>query len=210
MVRPENSERATSFASVKRAKRGDRKSYGAEKTFHPTSDRTELDNMIKRPLALLSSDSTLLTPAGLTVLDRKGDGPSGEFGAGRPHRARQHDQADCQVARERCRPLRILRTDHHPFEMDPDVAAGRVGASDPLEIVCLFARAPLALLSSDFQRVTRAHTPGRNIWIHSYQDMVKYGLELLHKEIPSSWSNGGRASGPSGRDSALPEPFRHA
>lgn len=41
-----------------------------------------------------------------------------------------------------------------------------------------------SLLTADnFRRVTRAYTPGNNIWISSYQDMVRYGLMLLHKEI---------------------------
>ncbi|KWU43713.1 DNA/RNA polymerase, partial [Rhodotorula sp. JG-1b] len=91
--------------SVKRAKRGDRKSYGAEKTFHPTSDRTELDNMIKRIAKSLAKDVARSEFSGRTIT--------------------------------------------------------------------------LSIKHDNFQRVTRAHTPGRNIWIHSYQDMVKYGLELL-------------------------------
>ena len=53
--------------SVKRAKRGDRKSYGAEKTFHPTSDRTELDNMIKRIAKSLAKDVARSEFSGRTI-----------------------------------------------------------------------------------------------------------------------------------------------
>ncbi|GAA5992880.1 hypothetical protein JCM10908_001386 [Rhodotorula pacifica] len=95
--------------SVKRAKRGDRKSYGAEKTFHPTSDRNELDSMVRRIAKSLAKDVARSQFSGRTIT--------------------------------------------------------------------------LSIKHDNFQRVTRAFTPGNNIWIHSYQDMVRYGLMLLHKEM---------------------------
>ncbi|GAA5864951.1 hypothetical protein JCM3774_003921 [Rhodotorula dairenensis] len=95
--------------SVKRAKRGDRKSYGAEKTFHPTSDRNELESMLKRIAKSLAKDVARSEFSGRTIT--------------------------------------------------------------------------LSIKHDNFQRVTRAYTPGNNIWIHSYQEMVRYGLDLLEKEI---------------------------
>lgn len=55
------------------------------------------------------------------VVRSREDFPSDE----RPRRARQHDQAHCQVAREGGRPLRVLRTDHHPFDQARSVAIVR-------------------------------------------------------------------------------------
>lgn len=53
--------------SVKRAKRGDRKSYGAEKTFHPTSDRNELDDMVRRIAKSLAKDVARSQFSGRTI-----------------------------------------------------------------------------------------------------------------------------------------------
>lgn len=52
---------------VKRAKRGDRKSYGAEKTFHPTSDRNELESMLKRIAKSLAKDVARSEFSGRTI-----------------------------------------------------------------------------------------------------------------------------------------------
>ena len=51
----------------------------------------------------------------------------------RPRRTRQHDQADCQVAREGCCPLRVLRTDHHPFDQARSVYHRQRGVLRELE-----------------------------------------------------------------------------
>lgn len=53
--------------SVRRAKRGDRKSYGAEKTFHPTSDRAQLDDMVRRIAKSLAKDVARSQFSGRTI-----------------------------------------------------------------------------------------------------------------------------------------------
>lgn len=41
----------------------------------------------------------------------------------------------------------------------------------------------LRIKHADFVSVTRAHTPGKNIYLRDYKDLVRIGLMLLHKEI---------------------------
>ncbi|GAA6052983.1 hypothetical protein JCM3770_001163 [Rhodotorula araucariae] len=94
---------------VVRAKRGDRKTYGVEKTFHPTDDRDKLDDVIRRVAKSLAKDLQRAEFSGRTI---------------------------------------TLRIKH-----------------------------------DNFQAVTRAYTPGKNIWLREYKDLVRHGLGLLHKEM---------------------------
>ncbi|BGP49365.1 hypothetical protein JCM10450v2_005253 [Rhodotorula kratochvilovae] len=94
---------------VVRAKRGDRKTYGVEKTFHPTDDRDKLDDIIRRVAKSLAKDLQRAEFSGRTI---------------------------------------TLRIKH-----------------------------------DNFQAVTRAFTPGKNIWLRDYKDLVRHGLALLHKEM---------------------------
>ncbi|GAA5991851.1 hypothetical protein JCM5350_002724 [Sporobolomyces pararoseus] len=94
---------------VVRAKRGDRKTYGVEKTFRNTDKRDELDEILRKIAKSLAKDLNLAEFAGRTI---------------------------------------TLKIKH-----------------------------------ANYETVTRAKTPGGNIWIKSFKDIYHYGLNLLHKEM---------------------------
>ncbi|GAA5916527.1 hypothetical protein JCM5296_001166 [Sporobolomyces johnsonii] len=94
---------------VVRAQRGDRKTYGVEKTFNPTNDRDVLDDILRRVAKSLAKDLARSEFSGRTL---------------------------------------TLRIKHDNFES-----------------------------------ITRAHTPGKNIYIQSFKDIYRWGLMLLHKEM---------------------------
>ncbi|GJN90109.1 hypothetical protein Rhopal_003108-T1 [Rhodotorula paludigena] len=93
---------------VVKAKRGDRKTYGVEKTFHPTDNQDHLEDIIRRVAKSLAKD-----------LDRA------EF-------------------------------------------SGRT--------------ITLKIKHDNYQAVTRAHTPGKGMWFREYKDILRFGLDLFHKE----------------------------
>ncbi|GAA5962404.1 hypothetical protein JCM21900_003774 [Sporobolomyces salmonicolor] len=94
---------------VVRAQRGSRKTYGVEKTFHPTNDREVLDEILRKVAKSLAKDLARSEFSGRTI---------------------------------------TLRIKHDNFES-----------------------------------ITRAHTPGKNIYIQSFTDIYRWGLMLLHKEM---------------------------
>ncbi|GAA5844419.1 hypothetical protein JCM5353_008291 [Sporobolomyces roseus] len=94
---------------VVRSKRGDRKTYGVEKTFRGTDKKEELDEILRKIAKSLAKDLAHAEFAGRTI---------------------------------------TLKIKH-----------------------------------ANYETVTRAFTPGRNIWIKSYKDIHHYGLQLLHKEM---------------------------
>uniref|UniRef100_A0A0K3C6K6 DNA polymerase kappa n=1 Tax=Rhodotorula toruloides TaxID=5286 RepID=A0A0K3C6K6_RHOTO len=94
---------------VVRAKRGDRKTYGVEKTFTPTDNRDALDDTLRKVAKSLAKDLARSEFSGRTIT--------------------------------------------------------------------------LSIKHDTYERVTRAYTPGKNVWIRSYEDIVRLGLHLLHKEM---------------------------
>ncbi|BGP17566.1 hypothetical protein JCM10213_004107 [Rhodosporidiobolus nylandii] len=93
---------------VVRAKRGDRKTYGVEKTFNATDNVDALEDILRRIAKALHKDLTRAEFSGRTIT--------------------------------------------------------------------------LSIKHENYERVTRALTPGKGIWISSYKDIIEYGLRLLRKE----------------------------
>ncbi|BGP25712.1 hypothetical protein JCM10295v2_004645 [Rhodotorula toruloides] len=94
---------------VVRAKRGDRKTYGVEKTFTPTDNRDALDDILRKVAKSLAKDLARSEFSGRTIT--------------------------------------------------------------------------LSIKHDTYERVTRAFTPGKNVWIRSYEDICRLGLHLLRKEM---------------------------
>ncbi|GAA6060585.1 hypothetical protein JCM10212_006820 [Sporobolomyces blumeae] len=95
--------------TVVRAKRGDRKTYGVEKTFNPIDNRDELDEILRKVAKSLAKDVQRAEFAGRTI---------------------------------------TLKIKH-----------------------------------ANFETVTRAFTPGKNLYMCTFKEIYRHGLQLLHKEM---------------------------